>query len=217
MAAGEPRSPVVAPRLRLPPTAESRSASGYLESVTLVAFSSDGGQPAVVGFFRVTFWNVRDRPSPRQHGVFAPASAVHCPRSPTAPADAPWPWVPAAAASTWWTSPAALGRPTSNTPATLVRSVRWPSAPTAIPWPPPGRPRRCGGGGAADPKQGRPIGRPLAGVLNEVGAVVVARLSGRGVGYVPMNGTSVWVKSQVFCVMPEQSLEPVLPGQAPLS
>lgn len=32
-----------------------------------------------------------------------------------------------------------------------------------------------------------------------------------------MNGWSMWLKSQVFCVMPEQVLLSVLPGQPPLS
>jgi hypothetical protein len=32
-----------------------------------------------------------------------------------------------------------------------------------------------------------------------------------------VNGFSTWLKSHVFCVIPEQLLEPVFPGQPPLS
>ncbi len=32
-----------------------------------------------------------------------------------------------------------------------------------------------------------------------------------------MNGSRMWLKSQVFCVMPEQVLLSTVPGQPPLS
>src|SRR5262249_38592149 len=45
---------------------------GDLKPVASIAFSPDGNQLAVVSLLRVTFWQVRDRSSPRQQGEFAP-------------------------------------------------------------------------------------------------------------------------------------------------
>ena len=33
----------------------------------------------------------------------------------------------------------------------------------------------------------------------------------------PVNGSRMWLKSQVFCTIPEQLFEPVTPGDPPLS
>src|SRR5215469_17586727 len=76
---------------------------------------------------------------------------------------------------------------------------------------------------------GGPVSPPRAGLLSwtcqQRSRFTSARHGGAGAGPLdrgsgpgqPVNGSRMWLKSHVFCVMPEQVLLSTVPGQPPLS